>query len=194
MNIENAFSGIALPAEFHWFNEPPEYHLEDGLHLRTRGDTDFWQRTHYGFQRDDGHCLFCRVSGDFELVCRVRFSPTAQYDQCGLMIRSDVNHWIKVSTEYENDALSRLGSVVTNAGYSDWATQDVSSGITERRYRVTREGNDFIIAHREDGDSWKQMRVTHLHGAPEEIEAGVYACSPKGTGFQCCFRTLSLIT
>jgi regulation of enolase protein 1 (concanavalin A-like superfamily) len=28
------------------------------LEIFTDEQTDFWQNTHYGFQRDNGHCLF----------------------------------------------------------------------------------------------------------------------------------------
>ncbi len=185
-------SGPTLPDSFYWFNEPPEYHFDHGLHLRTRGGTDFWQRTHYGFQRDDGHCFFTRVKGDFQMVCHVSFTPCTQYDQCGVMVRVDADHWIKVSTEYENPEISRLGSVVTNSGYSDWATQDVSAGVSEKWYRASREGNDYFLEQGDNGHDWKQMRVTHLHRNPETVEAGVYACSPKGNGFCCHFRFLSL--
>jgi uncharacterized protein len=186
------FSDASLPENLYWFNEPPMWGLSQGLQIRTRGDTDFWQRTHYGFQADSGHCLFTSVDEDFMLTCHVRFQPKTQYDQCGLMARVDKDHWIKVSTEYENARISRLGSVVTNSGYSDWATQDISSDSSERWYRLTREGCDFTIESAEDGVAWKQMRIAHLHGASRKMEAGIYACSPKGEGFDCRFDSLSL--
>jgi regulation of enolase protein 1 (concanavalin A-like superfamily) len=36
------------------------------------------------------------------------------------------------------------------------------------------------------------MRVTHLHRAAEEYEIGVYACSPIGKDFRCCFKSLEI--
>ena len=187
-------TGPTLPESFYWFHEPPAFYFDGGLHLHTRGDTDFWQRTHYGFRRDDGHCLFTRVAGDFRLVCHVAFAPCTQYDQCGVMVRVDESHWIKVSMEYENPEISRLGSVVTNGGYSDWATQDVPARVSEKWYRIRRQGTDYIVEQGDNGQYWKQMRITHLHGGAETVEAGMYACSPKGDGFHCHFRTLSLET
>ena len=32
------------------------------------------------------------------------------------------DNWLKGSVEYENDEFQHLSSVVTNNGYSDWAT------------------------------------------------------------------------
>ena len=33
----------------------------------------------------------------------------------------DSDNWLKASMEFENDQIQRLGSVVTNNGYSDWS-------------------------------------------------------------------------
>lgn len=192
MELVNRFTSSNIPSGFYWFNEPTEYHLGAGLELVTDKETDFWQSTHYGFKRDSGHCLFTRVSNDFSLQTHVEFEPKHQYDQCGLMIRVDAKNWIKSSTEYENDAMSRLGSVVTNLGYSDWATQDISSGHHEMWYQTSRRGDDFLIEYSLDGKKWNQMRIAHLHLAKEEVEVGVYACSPIGEDFKCRFSMVSI--
>jgi regulation of enolase protein 1 (concanavalin A-like superfamily) len=117
----------------------------------------------------------------------VEWTATSQYDQCGLMIRVDSENWIKTSTEYENEDWSRLGSVVTNLGYSDWATQDVSSEHSAMWYRISRCGQDFKIDVSVDGEHWKQLRIAHLHKASDRIAAGMYACSPIGRDFRSCF-------
>ena len=186
------FRSNALPEGFYWFNPPASYRLGSGLTVVTRAETDFWQRTHYGFRRDDGHCLLTRVSGDFSIETETRYRPEAQYDQCGLMIRSDSNHWIKCSVEYENDSLSRLGSVVTNGGYSDWATQDLTCSPNTMRYRISKSAADFLIEYAAVGDRWRQMRIAHLNYGGGPLEIGLYACSPIGGNFECCFTYLNI--
>lgn len=186
------FLGTALPEGFHWFNEPAEVSLGNGLSLRTRPRTDFWQRTHYGFQRDDGHCLLSELEGDFSMETRCRFAPLAQYDQCGLMVRADAMSWIKCSVEYEDAQLSRLGSVVTQHGYSDWATQDIDSAVQAMSWRISRRGDDFLLEVSADALHWRQLRITHWHDCPARLAVGVYACSPVGEGFECGFEFLSL--
>ena len=182
----------SLPAGLYWLNEPSHYRLGDGLEIFTDEKTDFWQRTHYGFQRDDGHCLLTRQSGDFSVTTRVEFDPRTRYDQCGLIVRIDSQNWIKVSTEYEDEHVSRLGSVATNLGYSDWATQDIPSDRREMWYRISKRGSDFLLENSRDGQEWLQMRITHLHKPAEHYEIGVYACSPIGKDFRCCFRLLEI--
>jgi hypothetical protein len=164
---------------------------ETGFTLRTQPDTDFWQRTHYGFRRDNGHCLLKPVTGDFAIQVKTTFQPEAQYDQCGLFARVDGENWIKCSTEFEDARHSRLGSVVTNLGYSDWASQDIAT-VDTVWYRMSRRGDDFLIEHSADGEAWRQMRICHLHHATETLHVGVYACSPVGEGFTCTFSDLSL--
>ena len=159
-----------LSEGFFWLNPPARYHLGDGLEIYTDRDTDFWQRTHYGFRRDDGHCLLTHQEGDFSLLTQVEFRPRQQYDQCGLMVRVDAENWIKLSTEYEDEQHSRLGSVVTNLGYSDWATQDVASNLRQLWYRISKRGADFLLEHSLDGQDWQQLRITHLHHLPEQLE------------------------
>jgi hypothetical protein len=192
MLIHEEFRSPSLPPGFTWFNEPTVYRLGNGLEIVTDEKTDFWQRTHYGFRRDDGHCLLAALDGDFSVTTHVEFRPQAQYDQCGLIVRVDEENWIKTSTEYEDERVSRLGSVVTNLGYSDWATQDVPSEARERWYRISRRGGDFLIETSAGGHDWRQMRIAHLHQAPARLAAGVYACSPIGKAFRCRFTVLEI--
>jgi hypothetical protein len=192
MQITEQFLQPALPSGFYWFNQPGRYRLGAGLEIYTDAKTDFWQNTHYGFRRDDGHCLLTRQRGDFTLTTQVEFRPREKYDQCGLMVRLDSQNWIKVSTEYEDEQASRLGSVVTNLGYSDWATQDVPSRQREMGYRISKRGSDFLLEGSFDGLIWLQLRITHLHQPAEEYEIGVYACSPIGKDFWCRFRSLEI--
>ncbi|HTP27940.1 MAG TPA: DUF1349 domain-containing protein [Anaeromyxobacteraceae bacterium] len=175
-----------------WLNPPPSHRSGGGLHLETGARTDFWQRTHYGFRHDDGHFWALLVAGDFTLEARARWTPRAQYDHCGLMVRAGPESWIKCSVEREDDRRSYLGSVVTNLGFSDWATQEVGAEVREMSYRVSRRDDDFLVECASDGTDWHQLRVAHLHGCPEVLSAGVYACSPVGERFACTFEYLEL--
>lgn len=192
---------------FSWLNRPRQQpKVENGrLQLTTDPNTDFWQGTHYEFRRDNGHCLLTSVTSDFSLTVRAEYEPQLQYDQCGLIVRADSWNWIKASTEYEVNEPSRVGSVVTNRGWSDWATRDDSSGFKIRWYRVrSRIGSnlkDFkieysdLIEPAEDKD-WIQLRIAHLHGDFARLSVGIYACSPnpnkENNGFNAIFDNVSL--
>jgi regulation of enolase protein 1 (concanavalin A-like superfamily) len=179
------FKSGNMPVDFFWFNQPAAFEISNGLSISTKEKTDFWQGTHYGFRKDDGHCLLTDIGTDFCIETKIESKPTTRYDQCGLFVRIDQDNWIKCSLEYENREYSRLGSVVTNFSYSDWATQDVPSSNQTRWYRIDRRGKDFLLRHSADGNSWEQMRITHLHNCAGSVSAGIYACSPIGGGFVC---------
>src|SRR3954454_20249140 len=124
--LDESFTGPGLHWELRWHCEPARWAVEAArhcLHVEPDGGTDFWQRTHYGFEADNGHFLFAPVAGDFVLTTKVRFHPAHQYDQAGLMVRVSPSCWLKASVEYEPAGSSRLGAVVTNYAYSDWSTQ-----------------------------------------------------------------------
>jgi regulation of enolase protein 1 (concanavalin A-like superfamily) len=179
-------------AGFRWLNEPANWRLDDALEIRTDPDTDYWQRTHYGFRRDNGHFFHTELTGDFTMTARFTFEPTAQYDQCGLMCRVDEDRWVKCAAEYETAEFAHLGSVVTNLGYSDWATQELPATARDLRYRLDRRGSDFRLSWSTGGRPWQQMRIFHLHNCPETLLAGILACSPTGPGFDCRVRELSI--
>lgn len=179
-----------IPPQFYWLNEPREHSCANGLHITTDPETDFWQRTHYGFRRDNGHCLLTDLAGDFQLTTCAQFHPRNQYDQCGLFLRLDDENWIKASAEYINPQVSQLGSVVTNLGFSDWATTEISPEIQRIYYRISRRGNDFLLQNSYDGENWLQMRITHLHAAKDTLQAGIYACSPTNGRFHSTFEQI----
>lgn len=189
MQQEIDFSS-SLPDNFSWLNPPAHFQVSSGLHITTDPGTDFWQRTHYGFRNDNGHALLGSFSGDFSIQTHVRFQPQNRYDQCGLLVRLDEQNWIKLSLEYETAELSMLGSVVTNLGYSDWATTEVDSAAQEMWYRISKNGADFFLQASSDGQAWQQLRITHLLAPFDAIQAGPYACSPRDGSFNCTFTSL----
>ncbi len=175
--------------DFAWHCEPKNWSLDDGrLLMRPDPATDFWQRTHYGFQADNGHFFYREVAGDFVLSARVHFHPAHQYDQAGIMVRVSADCWLKSSVEFEPLLSNKLGAVVTNDGYSDWSTQDFPKEVAALWLRVRREADDYIVESSLNGARWNQLRITHLHaGRGRSVACGVYACSPKAAGFACEF-------
>lgn len=183
-----------INSKYFWYNEPKYAIRNKNLCISTTPDTDFWQKTHYGFVRDNGHCLFTKIDNDFSMVVHSEYQANNQYDQCGLILRIDAENWIKTSTEYETENHSRVGSVVTNLGFSDWATIDINQPAHNMWYRIQSKNStcDYLIEYSEDGIVWKQLRITHLLIKHEEINVGVYACSPMSGSFDLIFDSFSL--
>ncbi len=191
-----------------WINKPSAFDITDQMvAITTDPHTDFWQRSFYGFRNDNAPALLLESSENFTFTARATFNYQALFDQCGLIIYLDSENWFKASIEFENEQMSRLGSVVTNHGYSDWATTDIATPTT-MWYRLSRRGPDFLIESAADGTTFKQMRIFHLHGLgpttpemgkanpplppTELIQFGLYACSPLDSSFTAIFDNISL--
>lgn len=179
--------------DFTWINQPANFDL-DGKYLtvQTQAGTDFWQRTYYGFQNDNGHSFLTEIEGDFTFTVKTNFEYKNQFDQCGILLYQNSENWVKASIENENEKMARLGSVVTNLGYSDWATTDIPSALTEMWYRFSRRGQDFYLEYSSGGETFKQMRVLHMHQAISIAKVGVYACSPLQSSFKAVFSEFKI--
>jgi len=67
------FSKPHLDPRLSWRSEPTSWRVDSAamcLRLNPDAATDFWQRTHYGFEVDNGHFLFLEAAGDFVLTTR----------------------------------------------------------------------------------------------------------------------------
>lgn len=104
----------------------------------------------------------------------------------------DCDNWLKASIEFENDVFQRLGSVVTNHGYSDWATTDIDGSVKSMWYRFSRRESDYCIECSEEGVNFRQMRICHMFEGASEIRFGVYACSPEESSFEAVFTRMEL--
>ncbi|HAC89673.1 MAG TPA: DUF1349 domain-containing protein [Planctomycetaceae bacterium] len=190
-----SFDQPRLSPLLHWQSEPSRWLLNPDrnvLQIWPDAQSDFWQRTHYGFQADNGHLLYLSTSDAFQIDTCVKLYPQHQYDQAGLMIWISSDCWIKTSVEFELEGFNHLGAVVTNHGYSDWSTQPIDHSILQIWFRLTLKGNDVTAESSLDGQQWQQLRVApllgHQHGTP--IRCGLYACSPKAAGFCVDFKHL----
>jgi len=175
--------------KYRWMNQPKHFVVEKNrLIIETEPGTDLWQRTYYGFQNNNAPSFLQEVEDDFSFVVKTEFEESwFMYDQCGLLLYIDSENWVKVSVEFENDSISRLGSVITNLGYSDWATTDIPADTSEMWYRLSRRGQDFYIENSTDGKTYRQMRMLHMHKISEKVQIGVYACSPLKSSFNAVF-------
>lgn len=191
-----------------WIFEPKVSEVNPkSVSITTDPETDFWQRSYYGFRNDNAPALQIDSKENFTFTTKVSFDYQAKFDQCGLIIYLDSENWFKASIEYENEEFSRLGSVVTNLGYSDWATSDIPLPKSIW-YRLSRRGPDFLIESSFDGVFFKQMRIFHLHKLGETtaemgknnpplpggnvVSFGVYACSPLKSSFTAKFTDMKL--
>lgn len=177
-----------------WTRSPKEYEISDKkIEIVTLPHTDLWQETYYHFKNDNAPVL--QLSTDeryFSFVVKTQFDSKHRFDQCGIVMYLDSQNWLKASIEYENERFQHLGSVVTNNGYSDWATTEIDANIKSMWYRLSRREDDYCIECSSDGIIFKQMRICHMHKGNGTISFGIYACSPEDSSFKAIFTDMEI--
>ena len=159
-----------------WLNEPREWSGDAAdLTVAVEPETDFWRVTHYGFTRDSGHFLDTGALG-----LRFRGDFAHQYDQAGLMLRLDAEHWIKAGLELDGDAVAerrrhqrRLGLVPAARARSPTRTAGGRSAPC-----ATATASRSSAATSPSGS--RRSRTAPLQSGP-------MCAAPKGPGFTARF-------
>ena len=177
-----------------WTRKPAGYTVsDDKIEITTNPHTDLWQRTYYQFRNDNAPVLQMETDEKFfSFTVKTEFENKHRFDQCGIVMYLDSENWLKGSIEYENEKFQHLGSVVTNNGYSDWATTEISASVKSMWYRFSRREDDYCIECSKDGVTFRQMRVCHMWNGSGTIQFGVYACSPEESSFKAVFTNMEL--
>ena len=177
-----------------WTREPASSSITDErIEIVTAPHTDLWQWTYYHFRTDNAPVLQMKTKEKyFSFVVKTEFDSHHRYDQCGVVVYLDSENWLKASIEYENEGFQHLGSVVTNRGFSDWATTEIPGNVRSMWYRLSRRADDFRIECSDDGVHFRQMRVCHLYAATGDVTFGIYACSPEDSSFKATFTHMEM--
>jgi len=180
--------------EMNWLNPPPSAKVDGrDLVVETGHETDFWQRTYYGFQHDNGHFLSQSRTGDFTAETRFTGDYETLYDQAGLMLRHDADHWLKCGIEF-TDGAAHLSVVTTVAGRSDWSAFTLPFASADGLgLRLNRLGDALFVQYNPESDTlWRMARLAYFPPELDTVSVGVMACSPTRSGFRVRFHDFSL--
>ncbi|QKJ87615.1 DUF1349 domain-containing protein [Paramixta manurensis] len=179
-----------MKSDFYWINEPQHWQQSGtALSVTTDAKTDFWSQTWYGFKRFSGHFYGCEVIGDFTFQVKVKADFSALYDQAGIMLMTDEDHWLKAGIEF-NDGSPAIGSVLT-LEHSDWATGHFPASADVFWMRITRKADSLRLQYSTDGKSWPLLRLAYFP-ASEKCRVGVMCCTPERAGLVVKFEDFLL--
>ena len=181
-------------SKLQWIREPADYSISaEKIEIVTEPNTDLWQRTYYHFRNDNAPVLQMTTEERFfSFVVKTEFESKHRFDQCGVVMYLDSENWLKASIEFENEEFQHLGSVVTNNGYSDWATTTIDASVKSIWYRFSRREDDYCVECSYDGENYSQMRVCHMWEGAGVIKFGIYACSPEDSSFKATFTDMDI--
>lgn len=173
-----------------WLNKPHYAEVsDDRIFMISDENTDFWEKTYYGFQHHNGHAVGAETTEDFTFQVRIRANFRFLYDQAGVLIRRDESHWIKAGIEF-NDGQPSVGCVVTS-DFSDWSTGIFPGDPGDFWIRATLKNDAVRIQYSTDGQTWPLLRLSPWPGGYQTF-IGVMCCSPTRKELSVEFTEFSL--
>lgn len=168
-----------------WFNQPPVWQAQgDVITITAAPKTDFWRKTHAGFIKDDGHFYYRTISGDFTTEIKVSGKYRDLYDQAGLMLRLNDEHWLKCGVEFVEG--QQYASAVVTHDYSDWSVVAIPNPPT-LWLRLKRHHETVEVSFSLDGANFNMMRQAYFQPV-ESLQIGMMMCAPIGGGFEATFE------
>jgi regulation of enolase protein 1 (concanavalin A-like superfamily) len=168
-----------------WLN-PPVNASEENSHLKVTAihESDFWRNTSYGFVHDSGHALLTEFPAHSSMEVSFILDYTGQFDQAGIIVHSDSQHWIKAGVE-RADGFPQVGAVVTSIN-SDWSLAPVVHWFgKEVTVRASRTTHALTIRAR-CGDDDQLIRLAPID-ASLPMSAGPHCASPVSTSLEVTF-------
>ncbi|HEY8588976.1 MAG TPA: DUF1349 domain-containing protein [Naasia sp.] len=166
---------------------PPLSVAEAGTELRVTAveGSDAWRHTSYGFVHDTEHALLAPFPEQAAMEVEFLAEFPEQFDQAGIFVRVDDEHWVKAGVEF-GDGVLQVGAVVT-AGRSDWSVAPVPDWQGTRvTIRASRAGDALTIRARSGNEPFRLVRVVPL--APDAAAtAGPMVCAPTRPGLTVAF-------
>jgi regulation of enolase protein 1 (concanavalin A-like superfamily) len=173
-----------------WLNPPAAAHIRGAqITVRSKPKTDFWRKTFYGYITDNGHFFHLPMEGDFRFEARVNGNYGAQYDQAGLMVRLDEQHWVKCGVELV-DGKPTAGVVFTR-DFSDWSTLLDASKEVPTWWRIVRTKDAIETQCSVDGKTFAVIRQGYFPPRVP-VNVGIMCAAPEGDGFDAVFDELKL--
>lgn len=171
-----------------WTNPPCAVDTLAGTLLATAAEgSDAWRHTSYGFVHDTEHALLAGFRPDSAMEVEFATPLTQQFDQAGIFVRADDEHWVKAGIEFA-DGMPQIGAVVTNES-SDWsAARAPNWGDARVTFRVSWADDALTIRARLEDSGWQLVRVLPFP-ARDDVAAGPFLCAPTRPGLTVPFHS-----
>lgn len=169
-----------------WFNEPEKWEIKNNsLSMFVTPQSDYWRVSHYGFTVDDAPFYYTTYGGEFEAKVKITGSYKARFDQMGLMLRTDKEHYIKAGVEFV-DGKYNLSTVVTH-NKSDWSVITLEKTPPAVWIKAVRRLDAVEIFYSFDDKNYIMMRNAPLQDN-NPVMVGLMAACPDGQGFNATFE------
>nr|WP_294782655.1 DUF1349 domain-containing protein [uncultured Flavobacterium sp.] len=173
-----------------WLNEPAEWEIKDNkLSMQVTAQSDYWNKSHYGFTVYDGPFLYTQRSGEFEVTVKMSGIYKTRFDQVCLMLRIDENNYVKTGVEYV-DGIYNISTVHT-IDKSSWSVVGLKDKPKNIWMKAVRRLDALEIFYSTDGTNYTMTNTVYF---PEfkTVQVGMMAASPDGKGFTAVFEDFKI--
>lgn len=173
-----------------WINEPADWEIKDNkLTMQTTAQSDYWNKSHYGFTVFDGPFLYTERSGEFEVTVKMGGVYKTRFDQVCLMLRIDENNYVKTGVEYV-DGIHNISTVHT-IDKSSWSVLGLKEKPKNVWMKAVRRLDALEIFYSIDGSNFIMTNTVYF---PEfkTVQVGMMAASPDGNGFTANFEDFKI--
>lgn len=173
-----------------WFNEPTSWSIKNNtLQMQVTPQSDYWRKAHYGFTVDDAPFYYATYGGEFETKVKVSGDYKTRFDQAGIMLRIDHDHYIKAGIEYV-DGKYNISTVVTHKT-SDWSVITLEKAVPYLWIKAVRRLDAVEFFYSYDDKNYTLMRLAWLQDNIP-VQVGLMAASPDGQGFKATFENFQV--
>lgn len=157
------------------------------ISMRIPPKTDFWRKTRNDFNKDNAPFYWHKVTGDFEVTCKVSGGFKTPYDKGGIMVRLNEENWLTTGMEFFDGRMNH--STCVTKDHTDWSMTPLpaKAELAGIWFRLKRSGEYFECLYSFDGKNWMQGREGLFTTRPV-LYVGVFGGSPIGDGFRASFE------
>ncbi|QIY90214.1 DUF1349 domain-containing protein [Chryseobacterium gallinarum] len=173
-----------------WFNEPEKWEIKNNsLSMFVTPQSDYWRVSHYGFTVDDAPFYYTTYGGEFEAKVKISGNYKTRFDQMGIMLRTDKDHYIKAGVEFV-DGKYNLSTVVTH-DKSDWSVIILDKIPPAVWIKAIRRLDAVEIFYSFDDKNYSLMRNAPFQDHTP-VMVGLMAACPDGDGFTATFENFTV--
>jgi len=168
-----------------WNNMPPSQAKTTGctITMSIPPKTDCWRKTRNNVTRDNAPFHWHKVTGDFEVICKISGGLKSIYDKAGMMIRLNDENWVMTGLEFFNQSMNH--STCVTKDHTDWSLTPLPANAEKVGvwFKVKRMSDSFECLYSIDGNKWVQTREGLFTKEPI-LYVGICGGSPIGQGFK----------
>ena len=168
-----------------WNNMPSRRIKQNGprLQMRVPSRTHMWQRKKQRLCHDTAPFHWTKVTGDFEVICKVTGGMYTDLDKAGVMARLDESCWIFTGMEFYDGRPNHTTCLTLGTTDRSLTALPENAEKVGIWFCLKRAGDVVECFFSFEAKTWVQTRQGLLTKSPT-VYVGICGAAPNGEGFK----------